>query len=234
MPFVCQSQFQCQPAASDQWLTNYMQPEQSKSPHWFILFIRDFHSWEKLARPFCFLLLYCLIAGPAVPQGRPLRRILSLKGQQLHLRWASSQSCCTLSVPPLPSTLGLVTHTWHTTFLGSFFTFISSVCSLNSTCPLLALFPFFALSLFLQTPHYPLSAFLILSLISHCLSRPNLPLFTASVHLLPPFANLHFFTLLTSVKPHIVSLSGVLPSNEKMQEINWLIAEWMWRISPLF
>lgn len=167
--------------------------------------------------------------SPGLPPPAHPHTILSLKGQQLHLRRASSQSCYTLSVPPLLSPPRWAwSHTQHTTFLGSFFTFISSVCSLNSTCPLLALFPFFALSLFLQTPHYPLSAFLILSLISHCLSRPNLPLFTASVHLLPPFAHLHFFILLTSVKPHIVSLSGVLPSNEKMQEINWLIAEWMW------
>lgn len=43
----------------------------------------------------------------------------------------------------------------------------------------------------LRTPHYPLSAFLILSPISHCLFPPNLPLFIASLHLLLAFANLH-------------------------------------------
>lgn len=74
--------------------------------------------------------------------------------------------------------LGLVRYT--PAFLCSFFTFISSVYSPNSTCPLLALFPFFALSLFLQTPHYTLSAFLILSPISHCLPPANLPFYCLS------------------------------------------------------
>lgn len=51
---------------------------------------------------------------------------------------------------------------------------------------------------------------------------PLISLFTASLHLLLPFANLHlFFILLTSVKPRIVCLSGVLiPNVEKMWEMN--------------
>lgn len=162
------------------------------------MLIRDFHSCEKLAHPFYFLLLYCLIAGPAAPQGCPLRRTLT---PSCHSK-ANSFICVELPHNPVTLSVCLLSpprwawsHTQHTTFLGSFFTFISSVCSLNSTCPLFALFPFFALSLFLQTPHYPLSAFLILSLISHCLSRPNLPLFTASVHLLPPPPLFYFIDL---------------------------------------
>lgn len=100
--------------------------------------------------------------------------------------------------------------------------------------PIICTFSFFSLSLLLWTPHYPISGFLILSPISHCLSSPNLPLFTASLHLLLPFANLHFFfTLMTSIKPCIVSLSGVLiPNVEKMlREMSWLTAECMWHIS---
>lgn len=125
------------------------------------------------------------LSAPMFPGAAPLvcpRTFLSLKGQQLHLCRASSQSCYPgSSLSPLtlsdcfagPGQIGPA-------FLCSFFTFISSVYSPNSTCPLLALFPFFALSLFLQTPHYTLSAFLILSPISHCLPPANLPFYCLS------------------------------------------------------
>lgn len=115
--------------------------------------------------------------------------------------------------------LGLVRYT--PAFLCSFFTFISSVYSPNSTCPLLALF----LSLLHHSSckHLIIPYLLFLfSPISHCPPPSHLPLFTASLHLLLPFASLHlFFILLTSMKPHIVCLSGVLiPNVEKMWEIN--------------
>lgn len=59
------------------------------------------------------------------------------------------------------------------------------------------------------------------------------PLCISSCHLL---TSTFFFSLLTSIKACIVSLSGVpTPNTEKMlQEMNRLTAECMWRISPLF
>lgn len=106
-----------------------------------------------------------------------LHTILSLKGQWLHLYVEFSRNPVTLSVWPL----SLPAHTFSPCFAEPgqiYHNLISSASSPNSTCPLFALFPFFSLSFFLRTPHYPLSAFLILSTISHCLFRPNLPLFS--------------------------------------------------------
>ena len=93
-----------------------------------------------------------------------LRAPCHSRDRWLHL---SSPSCYPLSVAPLTLLASVLLSQKTPTSLRCFSTFISSTIH-----PLFALFPFHSLSLFLGTPHYPLSAFLILPPISHCLSRP--------------------------------------------------------------
>lgn len=137
-----------------------------------------------------FLLLYSSTAGPAAPWSCPrcsLTPVLSLRGQRLHHAqpplFPASVSVWLFSIP---SHFAEPSQTHH------HLSFISPASPPNSTRPLFAPFPFFAPSLSLRTPHYPLSSFLILPPISHCLPPPNLLLFTTSLHLLP-FSNLHVF-----------------------------------------
>lgn len=111
--------------------------------------------------------------------------ILSLKDRQLHLRRASSQSRYTLSVAPLPLRPPPA-HTFSAPVLlirhnlppAPFFHLYLPCLFPKFHSPIIL--PFFLSLLYhssLRTPHYPLSAFLILSPISHCLFLPNLPLF---------------------------------------------------------
>lgn len=128
-----------------------------------------------------------------------------------------------------------------TTSLCSFFTFISTVSS--PQIPLAHYLRFFLSLLYHSSCEhliipYLLFLFSLPSLIAFL--PPNLPLFTASLHLLMPFANLHFFYLfflLTSIKPRIVFLSGVLIPKcreDVVQEMNWLTAECICSSGPLF
>lgn len=125
-----------------------------------------------------FLFPYCLTAGPHVP--------LSCS------QWALTPSChseadgfidVALSHNPVsPSAwcLSIPAHIFSPCFAepgqipqpssGPFSPLSPLVSSPNSPRPLFAPFPFFSLSLLRWTTHYPLSAFLILSPISHCLS----------------------------------------------------------------
>lgn len=138
-------------------------PALSEQQHLFRISptVKNIHLFPVFLFPYC--RAWCSLDVPSVYP----HTALSLKGRWLNLCRASF----TLSAPVL---LSLARYT--TTLLCFFFTFISSVSSPNSTRPLFAFFPFFSLSLFLRTPHYALSAFLILSPISHCLS-PLISLF---------------------------------------------------------
>lgn len=55
------------PSASDQWKNPCSHNTKSLNTHFYC----SFRTSTVVAHPFCFLLLYCLIAGPAVPQSPP-------------------------------------------------------------------------------------------------------------------------------------------------------------------
>ena len=121
-----------------------------------------------------------------------------------------ASSTITISTAAQTASLGLVSST--TVLLSTLFTFIFTVNSPNSTCPLFALFPH--LLLFLQATHYPLSAFLSHSPISYCLFN-IISFFLLPRHLLLPIANLNIFYLTWMKTPYSMS-----------NELNRSVCEW--------
>lgn len=114
----------------------------------------------------------------------------------------------------IPDCLAGPGHIHHS--LNPLFTFIFTVNSPNSTCPFLPPFPL----LFLQAPHYPLSAFLTRSSISQCLFNV-ISFFLLPRHLLLPFANVNSFFFLTWMKPHAV---WTVPARN-LEVMDWWISD---------
>lgn len=146
-----------------------------------------------------------------------------------------SQRGSSLSPLALPAPVLLSPGRYTTILLCSFFTSISSVSSPNSPRPLFALFPFF-FSITL-----PVNTSLSLICFSYSLSHlllppPQSPSFyrlSASAVCSP-----HLFFYLTDLNQTLhcvpISCANIKRQRKMLWEMNWLTAECMWRITPLF